>query len=48
VNFVSSDTAYAKNALDNQWYDFDDSRVSKINESDVMVSYYNILFGTKG
>ena len=30
-------TAYAKNPLDNEWYLFDDSRVSKANVSDIVV-----------
>ncbi|KAI8922102.1 hypothetical protein DFJ77DRAFT_424732 [Powellomyces hirtus] len=30
-------TAYAKNCLDNEWYNFDDSHVSKTDESRIMV-----------
>ncbi|KNC99742.1 uncharacterized protein SPPG_05122 [Spizellomyces punctatus DAOM BR117] len=37
-------TAYAKNALDSQWYHFDDSHVSKTDESDVMTSAAYLLF----
>ncbi|KAJ3328167.1 CSN-associated deubiquitinating enzyme Ubp12 [Blyttiomyces sp. JEL0837] len=37
-------TAYAKNRLDDQWYNFDDSHVSKISEDGVMTDAAYLLF----
>lgn len=38
--FISiTDTAYAKNKDDGNWYYFDDSSVSETNEDSVCVSY---------
>ncbi|KAJ3415870.1 CSN-associated deubiquitinating enzyme Ubp12 [Chytridiales sp. JEL 0842] len=37
-------TAYAKNGLDNQWYNFDDSHVSKTSEDSVMTPAAYLLF----
>ncbi|KAI8834004.1 hypothetical protein BJ741DRAFT_535076, partial [Chytriomyces cf. hyalinus JEL632] len=37
-------TAYAKNAVDSQWYNFDDSHVSKISESSVVTPAAYMLF----
>jgi hypothetical protein len=38
-----ADTAYAKNGLNGEWYNFDDSHVSKVDEDSVMVG--SLLFG---
>jgi len=38
--FISLDTACAKNVLSGQWFNFDDSSVSAINEESVVVSIY--------
>ena len=35
-----SDTAYAKNKDDHQWYHFDDSSVSQTSEDSVVVSIF--------
>ena len=35
-----SDTAYARNPLNNKWYHFDDSYVSETDESHLVVSSY--------
>ena len=32
------DTAYAKNCKDGQWYSFDDSSVSRVDEGQIVVS----------
>eukprot|EP00158_Paraphelidium_tribonemae_P007839 Partr_v1_DN28377_c1_g1_i3_m79201 putative ubiquitin carboxyl-terminal hydrolase len=40
-------TAYAKNALDDSWHDFDDSRVSKIDENTVKTKSAYLLFYQK-
>ncbi|TPX34231.1 hypothetical protein SmJEL517_g03085 [Synchytrium microbalum] len=37
-------TAYAKNSIDGQWYNFDDSSVSKANEDNVVSSAAYLLF----
>ena len=37
-------TAYARNCLDGQWYEFDDSRVSKVSESSIGGPSTYILF----
>ncbi|KAJ3232806.1 CSN-associated deubiquitinating enzyme Ubp12 [Chytriomyces hyalinus] len=37
-------TAYAKNAVDGHWYNFDDSHVSKISESSVVTPAAYMLF----
>ncbi|KAL1213003.1 putative ubiquitin carboxyl-terminal hydrolase 11 [Cardamine amara subsp. amara] len=37
-------TAYAKLMDENKWYDFDDSRVSAVNESDIKTSAAYVLF----
>ncbi|TPX62619.1 hypothetical protein PhCBS80983_g00391 [Powellomyces hirtus] len=37
-------TAYAKNCLDNEWYNFDDSHVSKTDEWRIMTSAAYFLF----
>jgi hypothetical protein len=34
----TADTAFAKNQVDNSWYHFDDSSVSKTREDQVVVS----------
>lgn len=36
--FWTADTAFAKNQVDNSWYHFDDSSVSKTREDQVVVS----------
>jgi hypothetical protein len=35
------DTAFAQNMLSGDWYDFDDTRVSKMSPDDIKVYYYN-------
>ncbi|KAJ3281959.1 ubiquitin carboxyl-terminal hydrolase [Borealophlyctis nickersoniae] len=37
-------TAYAKNPLDDEWYNFDDSRVTKVEADNVMTSAAYLLF----
>ncbi|KAI9204854.1 uncharacterized protein BJ171DRAFT_567881 [Polychytrium aggregatum] len=37
-------TAYAKNIIDGEWYNFDDSRVSRASESEVVSSAAYLLF----
>lgn len=38
-------TAYCKNPLTNMWYDFDDSRVSKVEGKDVCTNAaYNLFY----
>ncbi|KAJ3017280.1 CSN-associated deubiquitinating enzyme Ubp12 [Thoreauomyces humboldtii] len=37
-------TAFAKNCVDDQWYNFDDSQVSKIDEESVLTSAAYFLF----
>ncbi|KAI9351152.1 hypothetical protein DFJ73DRAFT_659366 [Zopfochytrium polystomum] len=37
-------TAYAKNPLSSEWYNFDDSHVSKVSEDSVMTSSAYLLF----
>jgi len=38
-------TAYAKNPIDKIWYEFDDSRVSKVNPDNVVSdAAYNLFF----
>ena len=39
-----SDTAYAKNKDDHQWYHFDDSSVSQTSEDSVVVSFFLTFF----
>lgn len=38
ASFLSTDTAYAKNKIDGQWYYFDDSSVSGASEDQIVVS----------
>ncbi len=38
------DTAYAKNTLDGQWYNFDDSHVDQVDENSVMTNAGYLLF----
>ncbi|KAI3638683.1 hypothetical protein MIR68_003181 [Amoeboaphelidium protococcarum] len=40
-------TAYAKNKLDGNWYHFDDSRVSAVQESEIKTRYAYMLFYQK-
>ena len=40
-------TAYAKNAIDGKWYDFDDSRVTEISEDSVRTHMAYMLFYQK-
>ena len=37
-------TAYAKNPIHNEWFEFDDSRVSPVKESDVVSKAGFVLF----
>ena len=37
-----ADTAYAKNAKDGRWYSFDDSSVSAVDESQIIVSNLSV------
>lgn len=37
-----TDTAYAKNKDDGEWYYFDDSSVTSSSEDDVVVSYQRL------
>ena len=36
------DTAYAKNCKDGQWYSFDDSSVSSVDEGQITVSLVSV------
>jgi len=36
------DTAYAKNCKDGQWYSFDDSSVSRVDEEQTIVSLVSV------
>ena len=36
------DTAYAKNCKDGQWYSFDDSSVSRVDEGQIIVSLKSV------
>ena len=40
-------TAYCKNFLSNEWHEFDDSRVSKINPRDAVTESAYVLFYRK-
>jgi hypothetical protein len=42
-------TAFAKNPLDNKWYDFDDSHVTEIHEPEKVVTEaaYNLYYRRK-
>jgi len=42
-------TAYCKNALDNDWYDFDDSHVSQVSNSEKVITEagYNLFYRRK-
>lgn len=37
-----ADTAYAKNVRDKRWYSFDDSSVSAVDESQIIVSNLSV------
>ena len=37
-----ADTAYAKNVKDKRWYSFDDSSVSAVDESQIIVSNLSV------
>ena len=37
-----ADTAYAQNVKDGKWYSFDDSSVSAVDESQIIVSDLNV------
>lgn len=37
-SFLSTDTAYAKNKVNDKWYYFDDSSVSAASEDQIVVS----------
>jgi len=37
---MAIDTAYAKNPIDKEWYNLDDSYASKTNEASIMVMIF--------
>lgn len=43
INFNFTDTAYAQNLYNKEWYNFDDSHVNKVTTKDIKVSFKDIL-----